>query len=82
MDREKWEKTRIKGKSHFIWVKGFLSWGVMTAALWSIMMHFVQPQDPIWFRPLIAFVLFPLGGLFWGSWVWNSSEKKYNSIEN
>lgn len=43
MNIEKWEQTRVKGKSHFIWVKGFLSWGFMTAALWSIMMHYYQP---------------------------------------
>lgn len=81
MNIEKWEQTRVKGKLHFIWVKGFFGWGIMTAVLWSIIMHFAQPHEPIWFRPIIALVIFPIGGLFWGNWVWSSSERKYNSIE-
>ena len=80
MNIEKWERTRKKGKSHFIWVNGFLCWGILTAVLWSIIMHISQPQEPIWLRPLIALVLFPIGGLFWGNWVWNASEKKFSSI--
>lgn len=77
MDLNKWEKTRLKGMTHFIWVRGVLFWGVGTAILWSIAMHFVAPQDPVWLRPLIALAVFPPGGLYWGRWCWMAWEKKY-----
>ena len=77
MNHEKWQQTRMKGKARFMWVSGFLVWGVSTAILWSILMHFIQPLEPTWVRPVIALVLFPLGGLGWAHFVWIKSEKKY-----
>jgi len=81
MNVEKWKETRLKGKAHFVWVRGFLIWGVTTALLWSIIMHVFRPQEPIWFRPLIALIIFPIGGILGGSRVWSSCERKYNSVE-
>jgi hypothetical protein len=74
---EKWEKTRAKGKKRFLWVNGFLGWGVMTAILWSIIMEVSQPSENLWIRPIIALILFPIGGLAWGHFVWKYTEKKF-----
>lgn len=82
MDIEKWEKTRIKGKKRFLWVNGFLGWGVTTAILWSIIMEVSQPSENLWIRPMIALILFPIGGLAWGHFVWKSMEKKFNTSEH
>ncbi|MGQ8366194.1 hypothetical protein [Glaciecola sp. 1036] len=77
MDLEKWEQTRAKGKTRFVIMKGVIGWGVTTAILWSIIMAFVAPTDNLWLRPLLALVLFPLGGIAFGHFAWQSAEKKY-----
>ena len=77
MNIEKWETTRAKGKKRFVWVNGFIGWGITTAILWSLAMQFIQPSIDILVRPLIALALFPLGGLLWAHFVWWATEKKY-----
>jgi len=42
-------------------------------------MYFIDPQEPVWARPLFALVIFPTAGFFWGHWVWSVNEKKYQS---
>ena len=77
MNFEKWEETRFKGKARFLWVIGFLGWGITTAVVWSVVMHYIQPQEAMWVRPIIALVIFPPVGLIWAHFVWKKSEKKY-----
>jgi len=77
MNMEKWKQVRAKGKARFIWMNGFLFWGVSTAVLWSTLMQLFQPQEPIWVRPLVAIIVFPVGGLIWSNWLWYFSERKY-----
>jgi hypothetical protein len=72
-----WEATRKGGKWRFVLKQGVLRWGVVTALLFSILMHFVQPQEPIWLRPLISIVVFPLGGILFGYWLWAIGERNY-----
>lgn len=79
MNTEKWEKIRSKGKNRFVWVNGVLIWGLTTAILWSIMMEIVQPSNDIWIRPLIALIIFPIGGIAFGHFTWHASEKKYKA---
>ncbi len=80
MNAEKWKVNRLKGKRHFIFKHGVLNWGLSTAILWIIVMHFAQPIEPMWVRPLIALVLFPLGGMLFGHFVWCSSEAKFKEL--
>jgi len=82
MSIEKWEKIRSKGKKRFIWVNGGLGWGVSTAVIWSIIMELYQPSTEIWIRPLIALMIFPIGGVAFGHLTWNYSEKKYAALKN
>lgn len=82
MNIEKWELTRKKGKTKFLWLNGFLGWGVMTAILWSVIMEVMQPSEAWWIRPVIAIILFPIGGLAWGHFVWESTEKKFQNAKN
>lgn len=77
MNLDKWEKTRKKGKNRFIWINGVLGWGVTTAILWSSMMEVFEPSEEIWVRPLIALVVFSIGGIAFGHLIWNQAEKKY-----
>ena len=80
MNLEKWKSTRLKGKGRFLWVTGFLSWGISTAVAWSLVMHYIQPHEQMWVRPIIALVVFPLGVLVWANFVWKKSEKKYAQL--
>lgn len=75
---EKWEKFRKNGRKNYVIKIGVLSWGVSTAILWSVIMHIMHPQELWYVRPLIALVLFPIGGIFFGLWTWKINEKKYN----
>lgn len=80
---KKWKKIRSDGRSSFIWRKGVLQQGISTGILWSILMHFIQPQNPIWLRPLVGIIIFPIGGYFWGLFTWKITERKYQQhIEN
>jgi hypothetical protein len=75
--RAKWERTRAKGFRWFLWLHGCLGWGVTTGVLWWGTMTFFQPT-PHPLRSLLgALVVFPLGGLVWGAWVWRIAEKRY-----
>jgi len=77
---KKWAETRKKGKWIFIFKFGVLNWGVVTAILFSLLMHLIDPEPKIWLRPLISLVVFPLGGIFFGLWLWWSSEKNYKGF--
>jgi hypothetical protein len=77
---QQWKTLRKQGKITFIIKKGLIQWGVLTALLFSVLMHFVQPEYPIWLRPLISLIIFPFGGIFYGLWVWAIGEKKYQKF--
>lgn len=74
---KKWAITRARGMHRFILVKGVLAWGVTTALLWSLIMCLITPNYNIKFNLPLALVLFPLGGIGWGYWVWCISERKF-----
>lgn len=79
--REKWAKTRSKGKLRFILVYGVLFLGVSSAILSSIikaiyynnfsLQTFTSPEF------LVNLVCLLVGGYFWGHIVWNFNEKEY-----
>ncbi len=59
-----------KGKWHYIIVHGMLCWGLGTAVLFSLLMFFFNEQ-PFWNTLLKSLIMFPLGGIVWGSIMWN-----------
>jgi len=82
---ERWEKTRQKGRQHFIWLYGVACWGLMTGILWGVIMHLVMPfllggHSFLWWL-LPAIIAFPIGGYVWGYWMWKSMEKKYQQTK-
>lgn len=54
-----------------------LLWGLSTGVLWFGVTQFFMPQSPWLLRAFLALILFPLGGILWGTWVWKSAEKKF-----
>jgi hypothetical protein len=77
----KWENTRKLGLFKFVLFYGVLYWGVTVGILWSVVMQLMNPIDPWYFRPLIALVLFPIAGIFFGLYMWNLNEKKFKSTK-
>ncbi|MEN9491217.1 MAG: hypothetical protein RJA63_1666 [Pseudomonadota bacterium] len=75
MTWRKWEVTRAKGEKRFVWVNGVLGWGLLTATLFSAFM--VGFNDASWATILVAFLIFPAGGYFWGVAVWRIAEGQY-----
>ncbi|MBD0380182.1 hypothetical protein [Paenibacillus sedimenti] len=80
--RSKWEKLRAKGKKNFIIFNGVIGWGVPTAILFTFLMSFMENYS-IRFNQdffellIISIVLFPIGGILFGLWVWGWTEKLY-----
>jgi succinate-acetate transporter protein len=68
-NNEKMEKIVGLGKTRFIIQFGILGWGVSTAILFAGTMAYTKGS--IGFRELvITFLLFPIGGIFWGAIMW------------
>ena len=73
----RWRITRQKGMGKFIVMDGALGWGVPTALLWVLIMHFINPAFSFAHTLPVALVLFPLGGLVWGWAMWRFCERKF-----
>jgi len=73
----KWRQIQAKGFKRFLWVNGFFGWGVPTTIGWSVAMSFFQPGFNFGRSLVTALIVFPIGGLAWGWWVWRAHEKKY-----
>ena len=80
----KWEKIREKGKNQFIIKFGVIGWGIPTAILWGITMFFVTSGPKTFLKFVIwvgvALIVFPIGGYFWGLWMWWWSERWYKKL--
>ena len=70
---EKLERVLQKGRSHFIWYRGVLGWGVFVAIFWCCWMSYFQGWKFFTTLPL-ALILFPIGGYFWGASMWRKCE--------
>jgi hypothetical protein len=74
---ESWSRTRAKGRTRFVWLTGVVSWGLLVAIFWSVAMASFQGWDRFPRRLGIALILFPIGGYWFGSYVWRKSEEQY-----
>ena len=75
---EKWEKLREKGKWNYILKYGVMIWGVGTAVFFSLIISFVMERETSFFLILlISLILFPLGGIAWGAFMWSFIERSY-----
>jgi hypothetical protein len=73
----KWEKVRGRGKKRYVLVTGVLLWGVVTGIVWSIVMSAVQGWDRLPLYLILALILFPIGGIFFGLQMWKILESRY-----
>lgn len=82
-DKKYWKKIREKGKRHFILYRGIIGWGIPTGILYTIMIKGLKGVTigDILGKLIISIIVFPIGGYFWGLWVWNIQEKKYKKTQ-
>ena len=71
-----WHRVYKQGRSRFIWVRGVLGWGVPTAIVWSAIMAWSEGWTKFLQLLPIALITFPIGGYFWGAWMWKWLLKK------
>jgi hypothetical protein len=74
----KWERARQSGSRRYILLHGVLGWGVPTAVLWSALMAALAHGGGFLHNLAVAIVLFPLGGIAFGAWIWSIKERKYS----
>ena len=73
----RWEKTRKMGRTKFVWLVGVLGWGVGTGSLWAVATAALRNWEDLPRLLALALVGFPIGGYFFGTLVWKSSESRY-----
>jgi hypothetical protein len=76
-DYVRWEKTRSKGRSRFVWLVGVTLWGITTGILWALAMAWIDGFDKLPILLALALFGFPIGGYFFGAWMWNKIEAEY-----
>ncbi|MCQ8879811.1 hypothetical protein NQT69_17580 [Pseudoalteromonas shioyasakiensis] len=84
MEDDKFSKLKRlmdKGKWHYTFVHGVLGWGVSTAILFSLLQGFFGYVDFFDVLPL-SLILFPIGGLFWGLYMWSYLGNQYAKAVN
>jgi len=88
-NQEKWLTTRIRGKSHFVWVRGVLAYGGIMFVFFTIFQHImaskyegVNVADASISIILINAVIWTVGGYMWGTGAWNLSERKFKEYND
>lgn len=84
-----WAKLRTQGQRRFIWLSGVVIWGIGTALTWATLItwwenRFVWTRFPWerWGQLVVpALVLFPLGGYWWGRWMWKTIDRRRGTRE-
>lgn len=84
---KKWEVIRERGKLNYLLVNGALAWGVPIGILFTAIMSYwnhggIEFNEELYRTLLISIVIFSLGGMLYGQWVWNVMEKEYRKKQH
>ncbi len=74
---QRWERTREAGKGKFILYYGVLGWGLIAGLLFSIIDLALHAESFSWDGVMINLIIFPLGGIWMGHWLWKKAERGY-----
>jgi hypothetical protein len=84
-----WEKTRLKGKRHFILYRGVLGWGLYMFFVMTFYSHLkavdfeFSALDSISLSiVVINITVWMIGGFLYGWWTWSLSEKSYKNQQS
>ncbi len=70
---KRWAKTRRKGRTNFIWIRGVLIFGALT----TFLNLFLWSNDVSPLFAIILMIMGCVGGYLWGVWTWELLEKQY-----
>jgi hypothetical protein len=80
---QKWEEARKMGRNKYIFIKGTISWSLMTIGILILLTlltnKFSSNQELLWYFLKMYILFIGLGTLF-GIGTWHLSEKKYISF--
>lgn len=74
---QKWQSTRVKGKSRFILINGLIGWGLPMFIIMTFVVN--KPEAGHMSPSLVALNAFiwAIGGLAFGYFVWSASERVF-----
>ncbi len=72
---ERWMQVRARGKKRYIWRSGVIGWGVSTGILVGALNRLGGTS---WVQSASSLVLFPIGGYFWGLFMWHWMERQFS----
>ena len=73
---EKWDKFSKLGYNRFVLFIGVLGWGLPTSILFTLIQTFEEGWDGFLVRLIISAILFPIGGIAFGHFMWKWLERK------
>ena len=71
---DKLTKLSTLGRTRFVLLYGVLGWGVPTAILFALVQGYLDGWDGLLLKLMMALVLFPLGGIAWGLFMWKMQQ--------
>ena len=75
---EKWARFSELGRSQFVWRYGVLGWGLSTAIVFALFQSYTLGWSGFFIHLIPALILFPLGGILWGRFMWWFLERTHN----
>jgi len=77
--RQSWLKMRKGGKLAFVLYRGVILWGGTMFLIFGCMNAYVSRHnfERLWAMLGINAVIWFVGGLVWGLWVWNGCERRF-----
>jgi hypothetical protein len=88
---EKWENLRSKGRKSYVIIYGILFWGIPVSLTTEFITRITKygfsldifNNDHFAWKIIIRTIVFIFAGIFFGLYMWDNMEKKYQkSIEN
>jgi hypothetical protein len=76
MEDKRLKEIIKKGKWNFVLIDGMLRWGIIMTIFFLLFQKFVFNWEIDSFTIISTLVIFLIGGLVWGLWVWNRIEKQ------
>ncbi|MFF2887364.1 hypothetical protein [Paenibacillus sp. NPDC057967] len=84
---DKWELTRAKGKKNYVIWNGVVGWGIPAGLLFTAIWNYINHKEIVFNQDfyqtlIISLVVFSLGGMIFGLWIWNWTEKMYRKVKS
>jgi hypothetical protein len=79
--KKNWIRISKLGRNKYIFFFGVLGWGLPVAILFALQQGFFNDITTSWPELILAFTIFPIGGVFWGYFMWKLLMRKVVKFE-